>query len=151
MGNEYPADLVDAAVSAGFEDLADVAARIKALAVFRQRDDYQPLTAAFKRACNIVKEGVDDAVDPTLFSDEAERTLYEAFLAVREKADSEAANGSYIDALAEVASIKGAVDAFFDSVMVMAEDEAVRRNRLALLTKITGLFAKLADFTKLSS
>ena len=151
MGNEYPADLVDAAISAGFENLADVAARIKALAVFRQRDDYQALTAAFKRVCNIVKDGVDGDPDPALFSDEAEHNLYRAFQEVRIKADAEASKCAYIEALAEIASIKGAVDLFFDSVMVMAEDEAVRRNRLALLTGITGLFARLADFTRLSS
>lgn len=151
MGNDHAPDLVEAAVSAGFENIADTAARVRALDLFRQRDDYQALTATFKRVCNIVKDGIDAAVDSSLFSDEAESALYNAFKDAKGKVDSESEKGAYLEALVEVASIKTSVDAFFDSVMVMAEDEAVRRNRLALLTGISGLFAKLADFTKLSN
>lgn len=151
LAEQYPADVVDAAVSAGFDDLADVAARITALATFRQRDDYQALTAAFKRVCNIVKDGVDAPVDPALFQDEAEHTLYKAFQEAKVKAEAETAKGAYLEALTEIAAIKWAVDTFFDAVMVMAEDEKVRSNRLALLTAISRLFGGIADFAKLSA
>ena len=151
LAEQYPADVVDAAVAVGFDDPADVAARIVALAAFRQRDDYQSLTAAFKRVCNIVKDGVDAPVDPALFQDEAEHTLYKAFQEAKVKAEAETARAAYQEALTEIAAIKWAVDTFFDSVMVMADDERVRTNRLALLTAISRMFGAIADFARLSA
>jgi glycyl-tRNA synthetase beta chain len=149
--NDAPADIVDAAIAAGFDNLSDTARRICALAAFRQRDDYQALTAAFKRICNIVKDGVDAPVDPALFQDEAEQKLYKAFQEAKVKADDRTSRSEYLEALTEIAAIKPAVDSFFDSVMVMAEDEKVRTNRLALLTAISRMFARIADFARLSS
>ncbi|CAH2031846.1 glycine--tRNA ligase subunit beta [Trichlorobacter ammonificans] len=151
LAEQYPADVVDAAVAAGFDDLADVAARITALSTFRLRDDYQSLTAAFKRVCNIVKDGVDAPVLPDKFQDEAEHTLYKAFQEAKVKVDAETGKGAYLEALTEIAAIKWAIDGFFDAVMVMADDQDVRGNRLALLTAINRLFGKIADFSRLSA
>ncbi len=148
--NEHPADVVEAAVSAGFDDLTDTVARVKALASFRQRDDYQSLTAAFKRVCNIVKEGIDAPVDPALFEDEAEHTLYQAFQGAKVKVTADTPRQAYLEALTEIAGIRWAVDGFFDAVMVMAEDAKIRTNRLALLTAVSRLFTKIADFAKLA-
>ena len=150
LTNDHPTDVVEAAISTGFDDLTDLAARVTALTAFRQREDYQALTAAFKRVCNIVKEGVDAPVDPALFQDEAEHTLYKAFLEAKIKAEDKTSRQAYLEALAEIAAIKWAVDGFFDAVMVMAEDERIRTNRLALLTAISRLFERIADFGKLS-
>lgn len=150
MADQYPADVVDASVAARFDDLTDLADRIKALATFRQRDDYQALTVTFKRVCNIVKEGVDAPVDPSLFQDETEHTLYKAFQEAKIKADDATGRRAYQEALTEIAAIKWAVDGFFDAVMVMADDEKVRVNRLALLTAISRLFGRIADFSRLS-
>lgn len=150
LGNGLPTDVVEAVVVAGFDDLADCAQRIRALDTFRQRDDFQPLTVAFKRVCNIVKEGVDAPVDPTLFSDEAEHTLYRVLQETRAAALDKIGDSQYLEALSDIASLKWAVDAFFDAVMVMAEDPAVRANRLALLTSINRLFSKIADFNRLA-
>lgn len=151
LGNSLPTDLVEAGVASGFEDLADCAQRIHALDAFRQRDDFQPLTIAFKRVCNIVKEGVDAPVDPTLFVDEAEHTLYRVLQETSTTALAKIGSCQYLEALSDIASLKWAVDAFFDAVMVMAEDPAVRTNRLALLTSINRLFSKIADFSRLSA
>ena len=150
LGNGHPADVVDAAVAAGFDDLADCAQRIRALDTFRQRDDFQPLTVAFKRVCNIVKEGVDAPVDPALFQDEAEHTLYRVLQETKTAAQGKIEQHQYLEALSDIAGLKWAVDAFFDAVMVMAEDSAVRTNRLALLTTINRLFSKIADFSRLT-
>ena len=150
LANDNPTDVVEAAIAAGFDDLADLSARVTALSAFRQREDYQALTAAFKRVCNIVKDGVDAPVEPALFQDEAEHTLYKAFQEAKIKAETETGRQAYLEALTEIAAIKGAVDGFFDAVMVMAEDEKVRTNRLALLTAISRLFGRIADFGKLS-
>jgi len=142
--------VVEAAVAAGFDDLADCAERIRALDTFRQRDDFQSLTVAFKRVCNIVKEGVDAPVDPALFQDEAEHTLYRVLQETKTAAQEKIEQHQYLEALSDIAGLKWAVDAFFDAVMVMAEDAAVRNNRLALLTAINRLFSKIADFSRLT-
>jgi glycyl-tRNA synthetase beta chain len=150
MGDRYPSDVVDAVVSVSFDDLVDAAAKIAALAEFRNREDFGPLAVAFKRVCNIVKGGVDTAVSEALFQDDAERGLYQALQGVAGKVEDAIRSGAYLPALTEIATLKEAVDTFFDKVMVMAEDERVRENRLALLTGIARLFGRLADFARLS-
>jgi glycyl-tRNA synthetase beta chain len=150
LGNDYPGDAVDAAVSAGFDELVDVKARIAALAEFKNHSDFEPLAVAFKRVGNIIKEGTDAPIDPALFEDSAENALYEAFSAVKASVETRVAAGSWLDALTEIATLRGPVDAFFDRVMVMAEDQRVRTNRLALLTAIARMFGHIADFSKIA-
>lgn len=151
MTGRYPADAVEAAVAASFDNLNDTTARIAALAEFKQRPDFEPLAVAFKRVCNIVKQGLDVPVDSALFQEEAERELAKAFAAVSLIAREKIATGDYLAALTEIAGLRGAVDAFFDQVMVMAEDERVKNNRLALLTSIARLFGAIADFARISA
>lgn len=150
LGNTYPDDAVDAAVSAEFDDLVDVKARIAALSEFETHADFEPLAVAFKRVGNIIKGGTDAPVDPSLFDDVAEQALYEAFSAVKSSVETRVAAGSWLDALTEIATLRGPVDAFFDRVMVMAEDPRVRTNRLALLTAIARMFGKIADFSRIA-
>ncbi len=150
MGGLHPTDAVDAAVAAGFSDLVDVRARIAALAEFKNHPDFEPLSVAFKRVGNIIKEGTDAPVDPSLFQDEAEKNLYEAIQAVKVAAGGLVASGAWLDALTEIATLRGPVDRFFDGVMVMAEDPLVRTNRLALLTTIARLFGRIADFSRIA-
>ena len=150
LGGEFPADAIDAAVSAGFVDLVDVKARIAALAEFKGRPDFGELSVAFKRVCNIVKEPVATPVDETLFRDEAEGELFGAYRAVHDAVAAHAESGEYLAALSGIATLKSAVDKFFDRVMVMAEDERLRANRLALLSAIARLFGNIADFTRIS-
>lgn len=150
LANNHPADVVEAAAAAEFDNLSDCAERIRALDTFRQRDDFQPLTITFKRVCNIVKEGLDAPVDPALFRDEAEHTLYRVLQETKATAQEQIQRHQYLAALSDIAGLKWAVDAFFDAVMVMDEDQAVRNNRLALLTAINRLFSSIADFGKLA-
>jgi glycyl-tRNA synthetase beta chain len=150
MADRYPSDAVEAVVSVSFDDLVDAAAKIAALAEFRNRDDFAALAVAFKRVSNIVKGGVDTPVSDSLFQDPAENSLYQALQGVKGKVESAVADAQYLTALTEIATLKESVDLFFDKVMVMAEDEKVRENRLALLTGIARLFARLADFSRLS-
>jgi glycyl-tRNA synthetase beta chain len=150
LGNTFPPDAVEAAIAAGFDDLVDVKSRIAALAEFKTHPDFEPLTVAFKRVGNIIKEGVDAPVDPSLFQDDAEGDLYEAVQAAKSSADAMISAGAWLDALTEIATLRGSVDRFFEKVMVMAEDPAVRTNRLALLTTIARLFGKIADFSKIA-
>lgn len=150
MADRYPSDGVDAVVAAGWDEMVDAAARIAALSAFKGRDDFELLAVAFKRVCNIVKEGVDCTVDTALFEDSAEGTLNDAFAGVQAKVASAVASRDYLSALTEIATLGPPVDAFFDKVMVMAEDEQVRNNRLALLTGIARLFGGIADFARIN-
>jgi len=150
LADRFPADAVDAVVAISFDDLVEACAKITALSEFRKRDDFGPLAVAFKRVCNIVKDGVDTPVSEGLFEDPAEGELYRALHAVSGQVAEAVASGDYLAALSGIATLKGGVDLFFEKVMVMAEDEKVRTNRLALLTGIARLFGQLADFSRLS-
>ncbi|RII26527.1 MAG: glycine--tRNA ligase subunit beta [Geobacter sp.] len=150
LANDFAGDTVDAAVAAGFKDLVDVRARIAALAQFKDHPDFEPLAGAFKRVGNIIKGGTDAPVDPALFQDEAEKALYEAFQAVNSDVTAKTAAGDYLEALTGIATLRTPVDTFFDKVMVMADDERVRTNRLALLTAIARMFGRIADFSRIA-
>jgi glycyl-tRNA synthetase beta chain len=93
---------------------------------------------------------MDAPVDPSLFQDDAEGELYKAVQLVKSSTDGLIAAGAWLDALTEIATLRGPVDRFFDKVMVMAEDPRVRANRLALLTTIARLFGKIADFSRIA-
>lgn len=150
MAGRYPSDAVDAVVAVGLEDLVQTGAKIAALAGFRSRDDFGPLAVAFKRVMNIVKEGVTVKVQPELFEDPAEGKLHRALLEVTDSVQAAVEGGDYLRAFTQIATLKDAVDDFFEKVMVMAKEERVKQNRLALLTGISRLFARLADFSRLS-
>ena len=150
LSTDHPGDAVDAAITAGFNDLVEVTARITALAKFTKHPDFEPLTVAFKRVGNIIKEGTDVAIDPALFQEPAEDALYRAFQSVKSTVDKNIADGAWLDALTSVSTLRNPVDAFFDQVMVMSEDERVKTNRLALLTAIARLFGRIADFSRLA-
>jgi glycyl-tRNA synthetase beta chain len=151
MTDRCPADAVDAAVAAGCDDLVDAAARIAALAQFKSHPDFEPLAVAFKRVGNIVKEGVEAEVSPALFQDPAEVSLHGAVQGVAASVREKVAARAYLDALTEIATLRGPVDAFFDKVMVMAEDERVKTNRLALLSGIARMIGTIADFAKIAA
>jgi glycyl-tRNA synthetase beta chain len=151
MAGRYPSDVVEAVVAVSFDNLNETAARMAALAEFKERPDFEPLAVAFKRVCNIVKEGIDIPVDAGLFREDAERELFCAFDAVASAARGKIGGKDFLAALTEIAGLKGPVDVFFDGVMVMAEDEQVRNNRLALLTRIARLFGAIADFSRISA
>ncbi|MBC7962467.1 MAG: glycine--tRNA ligase subunit beta [Steroidobacteraceae bacterium] len=150
LANDYATDAVDAAVSAQFGDLVNVKARIAALAEFKSHPDFEPLTGAFKRVGNIIKDGNDAQINPALFQDPAESCLYEAFLSAKDTVEIRVTSGEWLDALTEIATLRGPVDTFFEKVMVMAEDSKVRENRLALLTGIARMFGRIADFSKIA-
>ena len=150
LGNDFPGDAVEAVVSVGFDDLADARDRVKALAEFKSHPDFEELAIAFKRIGNIIKDGTDAPVDPALFQDAAEGGLYESFQMVKSSVDVSIVNNAWLDALTEIATLRGPVDTFFDKVMVMAEDERVKNNRLALLTAIARMIGRIANFARIA-
>jgi glycyl-tRNA synthetase beta chain len=152
-------DEVNAALAASSDDLLDVAERVKALRFIRRKDSFLSLATSFKRIRKILeKAGISvqsnaarHIVDPALFQEDAERNLHrsagEAALksAVRKKA------GHYREALEAIAELRPQVERFFDEVMVMAEQEDVRRNRLALLAELLREFSTIADFSEITA
>ncbi len=145
----HPYDVVDAVLARGISDFAVSVEKIDAMEEFRKHPDFEPLTIAFKRVCNIIKAFEGGKADPALFETEAEKELYQAFGGVRKIALDLIGLRDFKGALAELARLRGPVDKFFESVLVMAEDERVRRNRLSLLSEIANLFFEIADFSKL--
>lgn len=150
-GQGYPQDVVDAVLSASCEDVADALARVKALAELKGREDFEPLAVAFKRVVNIIKGGVDTPVAPALFAAPCEAALHEATGQAAGQVDQAVAIGDYAAALRAIAGLRGVVDGFFEGVMVMADQDAVRINRLALLTGVARLFEGIADFSRIAA
>ncbi|MFZ2444766.1 MAG: glycine--tRNA ligase subunit beta [Syntrophobacteraceae bacterium] len=144
-------DIIESALSIGIDDLVDAVERTKALAGFTGRPDFEPLATAFKRVANIIKEPEKAPVDSGLLRIEAERALFEAVQKTESVVEALFAKSDYAGALETIAQLKGAIDGFFDSVLVMDKDELVRRNRLALLTRIQALFSRIADFRKIQT
>lgn len=147
-------DAAQSSISVSSDNIPHIWKRVKAIDRFRQEADFESAAAAFKRIVNIIKKTDTTAlpeVDEKLFAKDCERELYTAFANVRDDVIKLAENGNYEEALGRVADIRVSVDAFFDGVMVMDEDEKVRNNRLSLLSKMADTFLKVADFSKLSA
>ncbi|HEY5997426.1 MAG TPA: glycine--tRNA ligase subunit beta, partial [Candidatus Deferrimicrobiaceae bacterium] len=151
-GKGIPSDLAEAILAAGLTDVVDLRAKLDALVVFRADPAFDPLAEVFKRAINITKsyDGPTD-VSVDLFEHEEERALALAVDGISVRVVAAAAAGRYSEALGEMAAIQGVVASFFDKVLVMAKDERVKNNRLALLKRLSGLFASVADFSKVAS
>jgi glycyl-tRNA synthetase beta chain len=155
MGNmlvdqAYSRESVNSALAVSFDNVPDSLLRIKALDAMRQEPDFEPLSIAFKRVVNILKKaGIQKpmAVDEGLFEDGSEKALNTACKRVEESVKSYTVGGEYEKALKEIATLRPFVDTFFDEVMVMVDDEAVKQNRMGLLSSVAELFQNIADFT----
>ncbi len=147
-------DEVKAAMAAGSDDLVDLADRLAALRHVRSTENFPPLAAAFKRIRNILAKSaatelIPDHVDLSKFAAEEERALHRhAEDAARASAQLKKER-QYNEALERIAQLRPAVDRFFDKVLVMAEDLAVRANRLALLRGLLREFSTIADFSEI--
>jgi glycyl-tRNA synthetase beta chain len=151
LDKEVPFDVTEAVLSISFDELLDVQGRIDALKKAREWKDFESIVIAFKRAMNILKGSPPKGqIAPSLFAESAEKNLYQSFLKAKEKIDSLLNKRDYPSALLEMTQMKKPIDAFFEGVMVMVEDERTRNNRLALLDEIGKLFLRIADFSKLT-
>jgi len=148
----YQVDEIEAVLALDPGRLDQAIAQLGALQAFRTLPEADALAAANKRIRNILRqaEGVPDTdPDPALLSEAAEQRLAAEIAALRIEVEPLFATGDYERALRRLASLRPAVDAFFDQVLVMAEDDAVRANRLALLHALGGLFLRAADLSRL--
>jgi glycyl-tRNA synthetase beta chain len=141
-------DEVNAVLASGWDNLVDVEARLIALNAVRPTSDFEPLAASFKRIANILKQAEFNgggAIDEKLLEPGPEQELHEMFQRVRDTARST----EYLPALESIASIRPQVDLFFDKVLVNAQDQAVRTNRLTLLHQLLTEFSTIADFSEI--
>jgi glycyl-tRNA synthetase beta chain len=130
----------------------DFELRIRAVAVFREMPEAESLAAANKRIRNILKqndEAIAAKVSVKQLVEPAESALYEQLSALSDEVTSLFDRGEYTPALRRLAGLREAVDSFFDKVMVMTDEADLRRNRLALLARLNGLFLRAADFSRL--
>jgi len=132
----------------------DIHRRVQAVNAFAQLPEAQALAAANKRVSNILGKLDDDhafgAVDTTLFAEPQEQALTDALATLGESARTHLGQGAYTDALTALAGLREPVDAYFDGVMVNADDEALRNNRLNLLKTLRDLFLEVADISLLA-
>ena len=150
-GQGIPAEAVEAVTSVSFDDPVDCKHRINALMAISGQESFTVLAGSFKRVINIIKENSKTEVQAKLLTEAAEQKLHAAYLAVRAEATPLLEASDYEGALGVILKMKEPVDTFFEEVMVMAEDEKVRANRLNLLTAIARLFLKIGDFSKMNA
>jgi len=135
-------------VRGGFADLPDLAARVEALHQVRDEPQFLAVVLAAKRISNIVKDAAPGEPDEALFDEAAERDLHEAFRALASDVEEAAAERRYEEALRRIAELAEVLDRFFEDVLVMAEDPAVRTNRLALLASIGKTLSHVAGLNE---
>jgi glycyl-tRNA synthetase beta chain len=142
-------DVVDAALSGAFDDPLVAREKVRALDAWRTSEDYRPLVTALKRAGNILPKDFSGSVKKGLLKEDAEKELFAAYGEIKDRVKDKTGSLDFRGALADIASLRKQVDAFFDKVMVMDKDAEVKNNRLALLAGVTGLFSGIADFSRL--
>ncbi|HYK35788.1 glycine--tRNA ligase subunit beta [Alloacidobacterium sp.] len=152
-------DVVNAVLSAGFDDVRDAIARAEALTAVRSSEDFAAISAAFKRMKNIVtqasekgllRHGIPDKlVDTENLTDAAESALYQHAEKLALAVETLRSERKYRQALEQIATLRPHVDLFFDKVMVMVDDPAVRQNRLALIALVLAGFSSIADFSEI--
>ena len=149
--NDFDRNAVEAVIALT-PPLHQVAERVRAAAAFAQLPEAASLAAANKRIGNLLKktEGEIGAVNDAALVEPAERALAATVAALRPQAEAQLAAGDFAGSLSTLAQAREPVDAFFADVMVMAEDPAVRANRLALLSQLHGLMNQVADISRLA-
>ncbi|HFC8517645.1 TPA: glycine--tRNA ligase subunit beta [Neisseria weaveri] len=151
LQNDHPQDIVAAVLAKQPSRLNDLAAKLQAVAAFKQLPEAAALAAANKRVQNLLKKADAElgAVNESLLQQDEEKALFSAAQALQPKIEAALAAQDFQTGLSELASVKPQVDAFFDNVMVMADDAAIKQNRLNLLKQLADLMNAVADIAKL--
>ena len=153
----YAYDEINAAFAAGADDLGDAVERVTAVKAIRNTANFAPLAASFKRIRNLLEKSAGKAdrgqllVKPELLRDAAEQQLHAAAQKIRDESAGLKKEKKYRKALEKISELRPAVDSFFDRVLVMVEDENLRRNRIALLGMLLKEFSTIADFSELGA
>lgn len=154
----FSKDVIAAVIEVSVDCVPDVLRKVTALEKLKRAPDFEPLAVAFKRAVNIIRKSGTGAekkqtapVNPDLFEKGCEADLMNACRDVRDQVFLLVGGGRFDEALLTIATLRDPVDAFFDGVLVMAADENIKNNRLALLAMVASIFENIADFSKIST
>ena len=142
-------EAAEAALAVGFDDITDCRSRIEALVKMSKHESFDELAGAFKRVTNITKDHNETEINTDLLSDDAEQHLYKTLRSVIANCSPHLTTKNYTAALTEMIVLKDPIDRFFEEVMVMADDAAVKENRLSMLTSIARLFLQVGDISKM--
>lgn len=145
----YRADLAETVLCGAFDNPLDLYLRFVALMSFQSQQDFEPLIVTFKRASRILPAGFKGEIRPEEFKEPVEKELYQSYRTAEREANQFFSRRQYREALKALADLRQPIDSFFNGVMVMDEDPAIRENRLALLSGIANLFARFGDFTRI--
>lgn len=151
FGEGYDNETVAAVLATSGRDMVEAADKVRALEEIRQSPDFPALAVAFKRVINISRGAEPGEVNELLFEYPEEKVLSEATVLMENEVEEALARRDYSEACRALAKLKGPVDAFFDKVLVMAEDPKLKKNRLTLLARISQTFLKMADFSKIAT
>ena len=143
----HAADAVEAVLRAGADEPVDCEARVSALEKIRTDPDFEALASGFKRVRNILAGQAETLWNPDAPRAEAESALRDKLMEVERSMESLMEGKDYSSVLRLLASMRGAIDRFFDEVLVMDKDESVRNNRIGLLQRLSGLFLRVADLS----
>jgi len=148
-------DVVNAVLAAGADDVVDAVARARAVSKVRQSEDFEHISVAFKRMKNILRQAAEKGIKPAeaLNSSALQEAEEQTLASQLSQAAAEVARlregKNYEQALTEISKLRPSIDAFFDKVMVMVDDEQLRANRLALLQSLLHDFSTVADFSEI--
>ena len=148
-------DVVNATLAADADEVIDAVARAQAVAKVRPSADFESISISFKRMKNILRQAAEakrkvaEPYVPAALHEEAERKLAAAIPPVAESVNRLRAARNYEPALIEISKLRPLIDAFFDKVMVMVDDETLRANRLGLLATLVDEFSSIADFSEI--
>ncbi|MDX8292070.1 glycine--tRNA ligase subunit beta [Metabacillus indicus] len=138
-------DIVDAVLGSEQLELTAVLSKAEVLAAAAGEAGFKEEMEAFARVQNISKKGTGDAVDPSLFKNQEEKDLYSKYTEAAEAYAAHGARGEYKEAFKALRSLQPAIESYFSETMVMAEDEALKTNRLAQMKKLAALIESFAD------
>ncbi|MHB1420164.1 MAG: glycine--tRNA ligase subunit beta [Bacillota bacterium] len=145
----YRYDVIEAVLAVNADDPVDVLHRAAAVAEFRQSEGFKALLTGFNRAANLSRNASPWVVEPRVFQEEVEHRLYQALERTKAEAELYFRERKYLSVLSEMANLREPIDRFFEGVLVMAEDEQVRNNRLAMLKDIATFLASVADLSRI--
>ncbi len=144
-------DEIDASLTNVLDDVYEAYRRVDALHEFRENPDFEDLLVSFKRMWNIIKDEKVFSFSEEVLVEDEERELYRYFMEIRESVEQNVKVKNYREVYRILSSLKPYVDRFFDHVLVMDEDPALRKNRIGLLQSIIRIFSEIIDISKIVS
>ena len=142
-------DVVEAVIAAGYDNVSEVLLKAKALQEFKTNEAFAGLMTVYTRANNLAKKAESMEMSEQYLTNEAEKALYDGIIQASIEMELLEAQRKYTQSLLAMAALEDTVNNFFESVMVMDEDENIRRNRLAMLAQFAALAENIADLSKL--